>query len=71
MSRAQGIRTLFIGKQAATQTGTPRIQIACDQNRKQTGKCMPELGARGLRGKKARRSGAPPSTALIAIGHQP
>lgn len=61
MSRAQGVRAVFDGKQSATQTGTPRI----------TGKCMPELGARRLRGEKARRSGAPSRTALIAIGHQP
>jgi hypothetical protein len=61
MSRAQDVRAVFDRKQSATQTGTPRI----------TSKCMPELGARGLRGEKARRYGAPPHTALIAIGHQP
>ena len=66
MSRAQGVRGFH-----ATQTGTPRIQIACDLNRKQTGKEMPDLGARGLRGEKERRYGAASRTALIAIGHQP
>ena len=74
MSRAQGVRTLFDGKQAATQTCTPRIQIAGDLNpRKLSGGFVPELGARGLRGEKARRrslGGATSRTALIAIGQQ-
>jgi len=61
MSRAQGVRALFVGKQAAPQTGIPRM----------TGRLMPDLGARGLRGETARRSGAPRRTALIAIGHPP
>jgi hypothetical protein len=56
MSRAQGVRGFF-----APQTCTPRI----------TGGFVPELGALGLRCEKARRYGASPRTALIAIGHQP
>jgi len=55
MSRAQGVRRF-----TATQTGTPRI----------AGNLRPELGARGLRGEKA-RYGATSRTTLIAIGHQP
>jgi hypothetical protein len=56
MSRALGVRGF-----SATQTCTSRI----------AGIFVPELGALGLRREKTRRYGAPPRTALIAIGHQP
>ena len=54
MSRAQGVRTLFVGEQAVPQPGRER----------------PGLGPRGLRGEKPRRYGTPSRTALIAFGHQ-
>lgn len=61
MSRAQGIRTLFIGKRAAPQTCTLRM----------TSSKMADLRRHGLRAETERRLGTLSGIALPAIGHQP